>query len=211
MTSGVYQRTEATLCQATSKRTGEPCRNHRLVGQDVCRFHGGDVLESKVQRVIEKTLAFGEKMDIHPAEALLDLVQHKAAEVYYWRARVREVEELGLDLIAALQTTKEVDAPIGPEGGGGLTVTQEVTEHIFYKTMRTAERDLATYCAAAMRAGVEERSVRVAEALGLQMLGALEQVMAALDLTPQQQVIAGQVVPQVLRGLSAGSSEPVQG
>lgn len=197
MPSGVYERNPDKLCQG--KANGQ-CQNHALIGQRVCRFHGGDAFESKVVQVMAR---FGDKMDIGPGEALLDLVQHKAAEVYYWRARVMEMEDLIGDAVLGLQTTKEVDKPGTLTSMGGVEVTQEVVEHIAYRTMRQAERDLAVYCTAAMRAGVEERAVRVAEALGMQMLGALEQFVEAIDLTPAQMAQAHVIIPGILRGLSA--------
>lgn len=154
---------------------------------------------------------FGGKMDVTPGEALLDLVQHKAAECHYWRAKVLTIEELiGPESVGGLMEVERTSGSgnMGPAGRWGEQeqTKWQVVIHVWYQLLRNCERDLAAYCAAAMRAGVEERAVRVAESLGMQMLGALEEVMHELRLTAEQQIIAGQVVPRVLRGLSAPSS-----
>lgn len=51
--------------------------------------------------------------------------------------------------------------------------------------------------------GISERRTQLAESQAVLIMGAVQNILNALDLTPEQQVIAGTVVPDELRALSA--------
>lgn len=57
-------------------------------------------------------------------------------------------------------------------------------------------------CAAAIKAGVEERRGRLAEQHDELVAGAIRAILADLGLTPKQQVLASEVVPRHLRLLA---------
>lgn len=178
------------------KSNGKQCGQPAYLDLRRCEFHSGRVAMENAATREGLKIMFGDSIEIHPAEALVQLVRFKAGEVSYWRSKVLELEELGLGIIAT-DVVREVDGPMGP------TITTETRPHPWYEMLRVAERDLATYCSTALRAGVEERQVRIAELMGAQILEVIEQVLDSLALTAHQQTIAGEVVPTVLRAMSA--------
>ena len=104
--------------------------------------------------------AFGARTDITAPEALLELVQSKAAEVAYWDGRVAE---LGDDERAGLLLAK-TEQGLGPQGPVD-TETRQAGPHVFVVMLHKAQDQLAAYSAAAIRAGVDRAMV---EAVTLQ-------------------------------------------
>lgn len=71
------------------------------------------------------------------------------------------------------------------------------------------ERDrCANFAAKAVAAGLAERQVRLAEQQGALMVAAIRAILADLDLTVDQQVLVGEVVPRHLRAISAATIDP---
>ena len=133
-------------------------------GIGACKLHGGstpnhhkNALKVQAQRDVT---AFGARTDITAPEALLELVQSKAAEVAYWDGRV---SELGDDDRAGLLLAK-TEQGLGPQGPVD-TRTRQAGPHVFVVMLHKAQDQLAAYSAAAIRAGVDRAMV---EAVTLQ-------------------------------------------
>ena len=133
-------------------------------GIGACKLHGGstpnhhkNALKVQAQRDVT---AFGARTDITAPEALLELVQSKAAEVAYWDGRVAE---LGDDERAGLLVAK-AEQGFGPQGPVD-TETRQAGPHVFVVMLHKAQDQLAAYSAAAIRAGVDRAMV---EAVTLQ-------------------------------------------
>lgn len=136
--------------------------DHPGIGR--CKLHGGSTHDHrknalKVQAQRDVT-AFGARTDITAPEALLELVQSKAAEVAYWDGRV---SELGDDERAGLLLAK-TEQGLGPQGPVD-TKTRQAGPHVFVVMLHKAQDQLAAYSAAAIRAGVDRAMV---EAVTLQ-------------------------------------------
>jgi NADH dehydrogenase FAD-containing subunit len=58
---------------------------------------------------------------------------------------------------------------------------------------------LVRICAEAIRAGIEERRVRIAEQQGALVADVIRKILERLELTPEQAAKAGDVVPFELR------------
>lgn len=188
------------------------CENYCVHGMDRCGTHLGQNgrNEARIEKVLKvandmKNLRegkFGQRHDIGPGEALLLLVQHKSAEVEYWREKVIALED-----IVGMRVVEETDS----DGTGTFGDTTQHTEkkqetiHPWYKLLRDAERDLSTYAQAALRAGVEERLVRASEQVGVQMLGVLNEFVGSLDLDAARLAKAQQTIPTLLRALPTPS------
>lgn len=196
-------------CKA-SKTDGTPCGNWALRGMTVCRYHGGAAPAAKkaAARRLEEEKAraeaakavklFGGKRDIDPSQALLDLVQWTAGEVEFWRNKVRVLAE---ENEAAL-TWGETKTEFGFERGQVKDVTtSEGGAHVAYRMLYAAQDRLAQYAAAALRAGVEERRVRLAEQQGDLVAMAIRRILAALGLSPEQEALVVEVVPRELRAV----------
>lgn len=155
------------LCGAKT-RDGDPCRNPPMSGATRCRMHGGATPRGRAaaeRRLAEAeaarhVTAFGARTDITAPEALLELVQSKAAEVAYWDGRV---SELGDDERAGMLDAKVEDG--FEKGEAKLIRTTQAGPHVFVVMLHKAQDQLAAYSAAAIRAGVDRAMV---EAVTLQ-------------------------------------------
>ena len=149
-------------------RDGDPCRNPPMSGATRCRMHGGATPRGRAAaerrlaeaEAVRHVTAFGARTDITAPEALLELVQSKAAEVAYWDGRV---SELGDDERAGLLMAK-TEQGLGPQGPVD-TETRQAGPHVFVVMLHKAQDQLAAYSAAAIRAGVDRAMV---EAVTLQ-------------------------------------------
>lgn len=195
-------------CKA-HRRSGEQCGNHAIKGAEVCRMHGGSIPAVKAkaaQRVAEEKAAakmrlFAAPVDIDPAQALLELVQWTAGEVRYWRAEVAAIAENSPHaLVWGKAKSEEGFGPQGPVD----TTTMEAAPPVAYRMLESAQDRLAKYAAAALRAGVEERRVRLAEDQGAAVAGVIRKILERLDLLEWQAELVPTIVPEELRALTAG-------
>ncbi len=195
--------TPGPTCGAKT-RNGGTCQKPPLAGATRCRLHGGDSPRAKAaaaDRIAEATATrelarLGvTRRDIHPAEALIELVQFTAGEVDYWRRRVADLNDKEL----TWGTTRIKD------GGDDRGTTQEAKPNIAYVMLQQASDRLASYAAAALKAGVDERRVRLAETQGQLVATAIRNILDQLNLTAAQLELVPTVVPAQLR-LIAGSA-----
>lgn len=188
-------------CTATARRTGERCQNPRIRGGDVCRTHGGaapQVRAAAAARLREQALREAAKqiavpVDTSPDQALLDEVCRSAGMVAYYQARVQELDRDALVWGRVKEKT----------GGEDYGTTSEAGPHVWLK-LYAEERDrLVRVCAVALKAGIEERRVRVAEQQGVLLAAVIRRVLDRLDLTEAQAALVSTVVPEELRALEA--------
>lgn len=141
-------------CPAHSKQTGHPCGKRagwgtKHLGDGLCRFHGG--AGKSGERHAEKIVAvkavaeFGLPRDVEPAAALIEELHRSAGWVAWLEQRVRDE---GPD---AVVTTAFTDDKV-------LTVTSP-----FYDLLERERKQLTAVASACIKAGVEERRVRVIE------------------------------------------------
>lgn len=197
---------ESQKCTAMSKQTGEQCKQWAVPGLTKCRFHGGAPRHARAagqRRIAEAKAAaevarLGARKDVHPAEALLDLVHWTAGEVDYWRARVVQLED---DALTWGRTQHREGT--GPEGPVDVR-TDEAKPHVAYTMLERASDRLAQYAAAALKAGVDQRRVELAERQGSLVAVAVRAILDRLDLTPEQVELVPVIVPEELRRLTDG-------
>ena len=215
--------TDTPRCGART-RAGGPCQKPPEPGATRCRLHGGASPRAKAKAAERVAVAkaevevarLGARRDIHPADALVELVQFTAGEVAYWRQRVNDLDDA--DLVWG--KTKE------KTGGDDRGTTYEAKPNIAYAMLERSSDRLASYAAAALKAGVQERQIRLAEAQGqvvVQVLRAvLERMFAAVvDMlrakgVDDQEIVAALqkawadamavIVPQELRRLGEGNA-----
>lgn len=196
-------------CQATSKKRGDQCKNYPVRGLRVCLRHGGgskkartaatrNLEQEKLTRVARRLGTPHENLD--PAQALLDLVASKAGEVEWLRHQVELLETDG-DLWWG--ETKVVGKD-NPEFGEQFERTEEARQHVVYTLLHKAQDQLAKYAAETLKAGVDERQVKLAEQTGAQFEAVLTSLLAAISATPEQMQTAATEIPWILRNLAGG-------
>ena len=181
------------ICGAKT-RSGEPCRQRPMLGQRRCRMHGGSspvALRAAERRIASVEAArqvevWGGRLDVNPAEALLELVQSKAAEVAYWNHRVAGLDEAERAGLLVAETTFG-EGPQGPVD----TVTRKVAPHVFVVLLHKAQDQLASFSAAALRAGVDEALVRLAT---VQASAVVEFARRAIEVSRERPDVAADVI-----------------
>lgn len=195
-----------TRCGA-KKRDLNPCHASPIEGGTRCGKHGGKApaaVKAAQRRLAEqellnavKTLGIREQYpDIDPGAALLEEIRITHAHVVWLRAQVAELSPGELTW-----GTIQHEQGVGPEGP--IDKTTEKAEPSVWYGMYCRERDhLVKVSAAALRAGIEERKVRMAEQQGQLVAAALKQIFDALHLTTAQQGLLPTIVPAALRQLT---------
>ena len=193
-------------CSA-KRRNGEGCGAWAVKGATVCRMHGGSSPQARAaaaRRVQEEKAAkaaqrLAQPIETDPSQALLDLVSSAAGEVAYWRNRVDEIQDRDEKRLTS-GLTKITE---GKDRGGVTTLrTVETVAAIEYRMWVDAQERLARYATAALRAGVEERRVRLAEDQGALVAQVIRRILDRLDLSEWQAEMVGSIVPEELRALS---------
>lgn len=195
-------------CQARSKKRGDQCKNYPVRGLRVCLRHGGgskkaraaatrNLEQEKLTRVARRLGTPHENLD--PAQALLDLVASKAGEVEWLRHQVELLETDG-DLWWGMTKDSTESSAFGDKH----TVVEEARQHVVYTLLHKAQDQLARYAAETLKAGVDERSVRIAEQTGAQFETVLTSLLTAIQATPEQMQTAATEIPRILRNLAGG-------
>ena len=181
------------ICGAKT-RSGEPCRQRPMLGQRRCRMHGGSspvALRAAERRIASVEAAHqvessGGRLDVNPAQALLDLVQGKAAEVAYWNWRVAGLDEAERAGLLVAETTFG-EGPQGPVD----TTTRKAAPHMFVVMLHKVQDQLASFSAAALRAGVDEALVRLAT---VQASAVVEFARRAIEVAREKPDVAADVI-----------------
>lgn len=200
--------TVAAACGA-KKRDGEACRARPIKGGTRCVRHGGaapQVQAKAAERVIEANArGILGRIDPtqpreNPVETLLNLIHGKTAEVSWLRGKVQALQDE--DLVWGKTEHKE---GVGPEGPINLDVFKS-EQSIWWRLLREAENQLANWITMALKAGVDERRVRIVEAQGSLVAGAIKSILDGLNLTTEQAALIPVLVPQALRQLTGDAT-----
>jgi len=199
---------EKQKCTATSKQTGKRCGNYPAKGAKTCRFHGSANAVSKVaakkkleavkaeKRLERAARTLGLSRDVSPSEALLEEVRWSAGHVQWLRERVQELEQHQL----VWGTAQVKDMPLGEE------VTSKAQMSVWVDLYNRERDHLVKVAAAALKAGVEERRVRLAESQGALVADVIRRILNDLGLNQEQEARVAKVVPQHLRAIAGGAA-----
>lgn len=166
-------------CKAIAKRSGKQCTKSAIRGGTVCESHGGGAPQVKAAaaralaaaKAKAATARLGLMVEGDPTTHLLDVIAYQAGMVAFWRAQVEAVE---LDDLT-WGVTKQVDG-IGEDGDLRDATTREAKPHIAYVLLDEAQAKLVRYCAEAIKAGIAERQVSLAEQQG-SLMSALQRAV----------------------------------
>lgn len=199
------------ICGAKNK-SGEPCGLGPVPGAGRCGRHGGKApqvqaaaerrrAEEKAQKIMTNAVrTLGLPIDIDPGKALLDEIHWTAGHVAWLRDKVQELQD---DELVWGRT--QTDQGVGPQGPVDTT-TEKADPSVWYQLYLKEREHLAKVCALALRAGIEERKVKLAESQGLLVADVIRRILGALGLTPEQQRLVPEIVPRELRALAAGNN-----
>lgn len=195
---------------AAHRTDGEPCRAWAIKGANVCRVHGGSRkatraaaarrLEEEKARLI--ALKVTGPVEVDPSDALIELVHSAAGEVAYWRGEVDRIQaEHPQQMTMSLARVEK-----GQRDRSDVDMKHlEAGVPVAYRMWVDARERLARYAATALKAGIEERRVRIAEEQGQQIAALIRAILAdrELALTPEQAAAAPAVAARHLRLLAS--------
>lgn len=188
-------RTGAPSCAGHRKHDGEPCPTPPVTGADKCRMHLGKkagpvIAEARLARAMA---TYGLPIETSPADALLAEVHRTAGHVKWLGDAVADLEEH--DLIWGTTQIKT-----GSQDGG---TTEAAAPHVLLKLYQQERDRLIKASAEAIRCGIEERRVKLAESQGALVAGVIRAILGDLSLSPEQQAMVSEIVPRRLRELAA--------
>jgi hypothetical protein len=183
--------------------------HYAMKGQSLCGIHGGKTprnLAAAARRQTEEraqklVTTYGLKIETTAVEALLQEVQWTAGHVMWLRERVQEIEAdadvaNGENPLIWGKTKRKT-------GGEDWGETHEAVPSIWLRLYQQERTHLVKVCSEAIRAGIEERRVRLAESQGEMVAQAIRSILDDLHLTPAQQALIAEVVPRHLRALAS--------
>lgn len=205
-TCGIPHRTkdghQACVRHKSKARGGAGCKLPPLRGLTTCHMHGGNTHKAIGQRRIAAVKAaaiaarWGLPVDITPVEAVLEQVKASAGHVQFYKLQVEALENA--QMIWG-QTRNKI-------GGDDRGATYEAGRNAWL-TLYDAERErLVKFCAEAIKAGIEERRVRIAEQQGALVADVIRAILGELGLTEDQQAKIPELVPRHLRMLTGGAA-----
>lgn len=170
--------TQRLKCSAV-RSNGKPCANYAIHGGTVCHAHGGSAphVKAAAKRRVERAYAeravatYGLPVDIEPLDALLQELRRTAGHVAWLGELVGGLHHDPADL------SDSQLKQYSPETG---TVTTSVWVDLYMRE-RAHFAKVASDC---LRAGVEERKVKLAEDQGRLVAGAIRRIVESLGLDP---------------------------
>jgi hypothetical protein len=180
-------------CSARSSRTGERCKRWAVKGAKVCPAHGARAPQVKAaakrrrdeQTALAAVATYGLPRQIAPDQALLEEVHRTAGHVAWLHQLIGGLDQTGLTQRAENGTTSPA---------------------VWVDLYQRERAHLVKVAASAIAAGIAERQVKLAEQQGALLASAVQRILDALDLTPQQRARVPEVVPVVLRQIEQGAA-----
>lgn len=166
-----------------------PCRNAAMHGQDVCHAHGGRAPQNRAaaeRRLAEQALeramvTFGGRVDVEdPGEEFFDLICWSAGHLRWLRTRVQVLDEDALTWGVARHKT----------GGDDAGTTEEAGTHALLVLYERQFDRHAKLCAEAVKIGLKEREIRLAERQGDIIQTVFDGVLAELGFDPEDPAVA---------------------
>lgn len=173
-------------------RKGRPCRRLPVGGMTVCTAHGGAAPQTKrraERRIMEQAATdlvntFGVPVtDADPGTIILERIGTLAGHVRWLQARV---EELQPDDVAWGTTTIKT-------GGQDAGTTEEAKPSVWVELYDRWGQQLQNLCIAALKVGLKEREVRIAEQQGAAICSLLDGLLLDLGIDPQLPATAEKV------------------
>lgn len=180
---------------------GKPCRQTRVRGTTMCRMHGGAAPQVKAagearveaakqqEAVARLALTFGGPLPGRdPADVIAEQIDWRYGHVQWLRARVQTVDP---DALVWGRTREKT-------GGDDWGSTSEAKPNAWLELYHKWSVELEKLCLEALRLGLDERRVRLAEKQGQMVVRLIEGLLADLGLDAEDPKVA-EVVERRLR------------
>lgn len=180
--------------QKLSGVEGDTCNNPAGYGTEHpgfgrCKRHFGSTPGPARGAFREMVAAMGDPLYVEPAQALVNEIARANGHVYWLSQK-----------IAAFKFPEVIDEDgVGPDPEKFLSPNQMS----WYKIYLEERRHLVDVSAIAIKAGMADRALRLAEREGEMMALAIQRILDRLGLTDAQLDMVPDVVPDVLRQLTA--------
>jgi hypothetical protein len=179
-------------CGADTKAGGK-CRKPAgwgtgHVGAGACRLHLGSTsnheLSGQVMLARREQAVMGMPLAIEPQGAILECIRIAAGEVAYASERIAALD--AEDAVGAVRRQSEHEDAEGKLSSDIRFDAPAV--HIWITVRRQAMDRLVSYSFAALRSGIEERRVRVAEQQGMLLAQAIQGILRELGVSDRPEV-----------------------
>lgn len=192
-------------CRATSKGSGQQCKQRVPLGHLVCRWHGGNAPQVRAAAERRAALAHAQQehdtlglaLDLDPLEALRVAVCMAAGDVQFWRAKVAALAQQWSAVHDIGDATASPHAIAGPDHLG------DGAPHVYVVQYEKAQERLARVSKLAADAGVDVRRVQLAERQGELIAQVIRGVLGEFGLADHPD--AAQIVRKHLELMSASA------
>lgn len=184
---------------AKRRKGGGVCHGPAISGLDACRMHAGqraDVARAKGE-ALSAWRAVPGRQDVSPSEAVMAMLHMSWARVHVYASLLEQQ-------VADADRTRGVGQG---EGLVGHTFSASPSVGVYESgeavralaRLEAEERDRCVrYAKVAHDMGIADREIRLAEAQGALLAGAISRILDALELTPGQRARVPEIVPGVL-------------
>ena len=167
-------------------------------GAGNCKLHGGaspnGELHGNLELAKREAAVMGQPLPVDPGDALLQCIQIAAGEVQYASLRIAELD----DDQAVVEQRQVKTRPLseGKDGEDPHTTVEEVTTsttaelHIWIRVRQQAMDRLVNYSSVAIKAGLEERRVKIAEQTGQLIASAVRGILEELGVADRPETPA---------------------
>ena len=194
-------RTGTQACKAHLAGSGKtlPCARPPIKGGFVCRTHGGALEKTQVAAAQRLALmsAQGEIADLmrecdipeqHPIDGLLEVVRVSGSMMRLLTIKVGELAEdpkIVEVLVEGKDGSLSTKRVAGDDAFWGLNAQGEMTPSIYVQLLKVWTERYERACETALKAGIEERRVRLAEDTSETFFNALAKAVMAAGISPE--------------------------
>jgi hypothetical protein len=206
-------------CGARKRSDGLPCglpAGHGTdhVGTGRCRRHGGNtpthVASGREAQARQAAARFGVPVPTRATDALLEEIARTMGIVYWLMPEVEKLAEAGdLTWGTTKRTIKTNPGQGAQQGVPQVEVTLAAGLHPLVAYLERERKHLAQVCEASLRAGVEERAIRVIESQVIQLARTIRAVLGDIsavlceDCRHEVNALVPTSVPRRIRELAA--------